>query len=100
MVISNSTTVRSRPPIRYFTQSGIVGWEGAGGGGDGGDDSSGGDGGDDSFGDDSSGGDGGDDSFGDDGAGDDNSDGDDSVVKAPIALQALQVLESPALTFQ
>jgi len=88
MVISNSTTVRSRPPIRYFTQSGIVGWEGAGGGGDGGDDSSGGAG----F--------GGDDSFGGDGSGDDNSDGDDSVLKAPIALQALQVLESPALTFQ
>ena len=88
MVISNSTTVRSRPPIRYFTQSGIVGWEGAGGGGDGGDDSSDGAG----F--------GGDDSFGGDGAGDDNSDDDDSVVKAPIALQALQVSEPIALTFQ
>lgn len=86
MVISNSTTVRSRPPIRYFTQSGIVGWEGAGGGGDGGDDSSDGAG-DGGFG-------------GDDSSGDDDSEGGDSVVKAPIALQALQVSEPPALTFQ
>ena len=91
MVISSSTMVRSRPPIRYFTQSGIVGWGDAGGGGGGGD---GGDDEDDEDEDDEDG-DGEDDS-----SGDDNSDGDDSVVKAPMALQALQVSELPALTFQ
>lgn len=36
MVTSNSIMVRSRPPIRYFTQSGMVGWGDTGGGGDGG----------------------------------------------------------------
>ena len=99
MVISNSTTVRSRPPIRYFTQSGIVGWGDAGGGRGGGDDEDDedGDGEDEDGGDDSFGGDG---DGEDDSSGDDDSDGGDSVVKAPIALQALQVLELPALTFQ
>ena len=37
MVISSSIMVRSRPPIRYITQPGMVGWGGGeGGGGDGG----------------------------------------------------------------
>ena len=90
MVISSSTMVRSRPPIRYFTQSGIVGWGDAGGGGGGGDDEDGD--GEDEDGEDGDG--------EDDSSGDDDSDGGDSVVKAPMALQALQVLELPALTFQ
>ena len=69
MVISNSIMVRSRPPIRYITQPGMVGWgRGEGGGGAGGGAGVGSDllGGDDS--------DGG---------------GGDAVVKAPTALQAL-----------
>ena len=72
MIMNNNVMVRSRAPTRYFTQSGMVGWGDAGDGVDGDDVSDGGD----------------------------DSDGGDSVVKAPTALQALQVSELPALTFQ
>ncbi len=61
-------------PIRYITQPGVVGWAGGGGGG--------GDGGDGGGGDDSVGG------------------GGDSVVKAPVSLQALRLSKPIALTFQ
>ena len=81
MVISSSTMVRSRPPTRYFTQSGIVGGDGAGGDGGGG-------------------GSGGDNDADDNFAGDDDSEGGVSVVKAPTALQLLWVLDPIALTFQ
>ena len=72
MIISSSIMVRSSPPTRYITQSGVVGWDGAG-------DGRGGDGGDNS----------GDDDDGDSSAGGDSSGDGDSVVKAPTALQAL-----------
>ena len=75
MVTNSRTIVKSRPPNRYITQSGVDCWAGGGvGGGDGG----GGEGEDD-------------DTFGG---------GEDSVVKALAALQSLRVLEPVALTFQ
>ena len=66
MVTSISIIVRIRAPIRYFTQSGVVDWGEAGGGGDGG--------------------------VGAGrivGGGASVSSGNDSVVKAPTALQSL-----------
>ena len=63
MVISIASMVRSRAPTRYFTQSGIVGW------GDGGGDEDSDEGGASS--------------------GDGSIAGDDLVVKALTALQAL-----------
>ena len=68
--------VRSRPPTRYTTQWGTIGWGGDGGGGGSGDSTVGG------------GGEGG------------GGEGGDSVVKAPTALQSLLVSELIALTFQ
>ena len=36
MITDSKTTAASKAPNRYFTQSGVVGWEGVeGGGGDG-----------------------------------------------------------------
>lgn len=34
MITDSKTTAASKAPNRYFTQSGVVGWEGAVGGGD------------------------------------------------------------------
>ena len=81
-MISITTIIRSKAPprcISQFTQSGVAGWAGGGGGGLG---SGGLDGGDSV------------------GGGDGSSAGGDSVVKAPTALQALCVSELIALTFQ
>ena len=66
MVTNMSIIVRIRAPIRYFIQSGVAGWGKTGGGGDGG---------------------AGDGAMVGTGAG--VSSGNDSVVKAPTALQSL-----------
>ena len=81
MVINSSIIVRNKAPIRYFTQSGVVGWGGAGGGGDGGGSVGAGGG-------------------AGAGTGASVSSGGDSVVKAPTALQSLRVSPLIALTFQ
>jgi len=97
MIINSSIMVRDRAPIRYITQSGVVGaWAGDGTGGVGGSD--GGAGGTD-------GGGGGIGGIAGSGTGDITGGGTvgvggDSVVKALTALQALLVSELIALTFQ
>ena len=77
MVIISSTIVRSKAPTRYITQSGVACWAGGGGGLGGGGSGT-----------------------GIEVGGVGSSAGGDSVVKAPTALQALEVLEPIALTFQ
>ena len=79
-MINSSIMIRDRAPIKYFTQSGMVGWGGAGG--------------DEGSWDDE------DDWDDEDGWGDGARVGCDSVVKALAALQSLQVSELVALTFQ
>ena len=88
--------VSSRVPIRYITQSGVVGVWAGGGVGDGGTGGSTGGGGGVDVGDGTVG------NGTDDMTGGSTGDGvmGDSVVKAPTALQALWVLALTALTFQ